>query len=88
LHFGAEQKGRNNMNRYLQFTWFRNGLLLVALAAGGLLTQVMPTYEEMAALRTPPAAPTAASKERARSSGDVTGIDVDQRHMKTVQSTA
>jgi hypothetical protein len=73
------------MNRYLQSTWFRNAMLLVALAAGGLLTQVMPTYEEMAALRTPAVTPSAASRTRDRSSREVTGIDADRRHVKTVQ---
>jgi hypothetical protein len=74
------------MNRYLENSWFRNAILLVALAAGALLTQVIPTYEEMAALREQPAPPSAASRARDTASRGVTGIEVDQRRLKSVRS--
>lgn len=73
-----------NMNRYLERTWFRNVLLLVALVTGGLLTQVIPTYEEMAALRERPATPSAASRAREHESSDVTNRSVKQRHRRTI----
>jgi hypothetical protein len=73
------------MNRYLENAWLRNGLLLGALAAGGLLTQVMPTYEEMASLRNKPAAPSATSNIRDASTQGVTGVDVDQRRLRHIR---
>jgi hypothetical protein len=79
------------MNRYLQNTLVRNALLLVALAAGGLTTQFIPSYEEMAALRAQPttsATPSTASKAYRNSSADVSGNDVSERHLKTAQRTS
>jgi len=76
------------MNRYLENSWFRSALLLGAFAVGGMLTQVVPTYEEIAALRERPATPSAASEPRVHTSGGVTGIDVDQRHLRFVQRIA
>jgi hypothetical protein len=74
------------MNRYFDSSWIRHAVLLGALAAGGLLTQVVPTYEEMAALREQPAPPSAASRARDTASRGVTGIEVDQRRLKSVRS--
>jgi hypothetical protein len=75
------------MNRYLEHSWLRMTLLLGALTAGALLTRIVPTYEEMAALRDRPTPP-AASEVRTNQPSDMTGIDVDQRHLKFVQSIA
>jgi hypothetical protein len=79
------------MNRYLQMTWIRNSLLLGAFAAGGMLTQVMPTYEEMAALRAPSPTPSAATQTQENSSADMArqhAGHAGQRHAKTVQRTS
>jgi hypothetical protein len=73
------------MNRCLENTWFRHAVLLVALAAGGLMTRAIPTYEEMAALQNQPVRPSAASRVRDHASTGVTGIDIDQRHLKLAQ---
>jgi hypothetical protein len=76
------------MSRYFENAWLRTVLLLCALAAGALLTQAIPTYEEMAALRDRPAAPPAASEATHKQPHAVTGIDVDRRQLKLVGSIA
>jgi hypothetical protein len=73
------------MNRYLNNFWFRHAVLLGALAAGAVLTQIMPTYEEMAALHKEPVRPSAASRVRDHASTGVTGIEVDVRHLNIVE---
>jgi hypothetical protein len=74
------------MNRYLENRWLRNAALLGALVAGGLMTQLIPTYEELASLRNKPMPPAAESPET--SPRDMTGIDVDQRQLRFVQYIA
>lgn len=77
------------MTRYYDHSWFRFMLLLGALAAGLLLTKAVPTYEEMAATRERPTVPaSSATQPRANKSSNVTGIDVDQRHLQFVRSIA
>jgi hypothetical protein len=73
------------MNCYLDNSWFRHAVLLGALAAGGVMTQIIPSYEEIAALQNEPVRPSAASRVRDHASTGVTGIEVDQRHLRIVQ---
>jgi hypothetical protein len=87
LHFAAGQKGRFNMKRYIDQRWFRNSILLGALAAGGLMTQLVPAHQETAALQVKPQT-LPAIEVRETSSRDMTGIDVDRRFLKFVQSIA
>lgn len=75
------------MNRYLEKSWFRSTVLLGALAAGFVLTQLMPAYEEMAALHEQPAAPAASRDTGVNTSSDVTGVDSDKRNLKSVRRT-
>jgi hypothetical protein len=74
------------MNRYLDNTWFRHGVLLVAMAAGAVLTQFVPSYEEMAALQNRPVTPSAASRVRETASSGVRAIEVDERRLKVIRS--
>ena len=66
---------------------FRSAWLLLALAGGGLMTQVVPSYDEVAALRDQPLK-SAASESPGKRSGGVTGIDVDLRKLYVVSSIA
>lgn len=75
------------MSRYLEYSWFRTTLLLSALAAGGLATLFVPGYQEMAATTEKPTPPASVRQVRGNASSDVTGIDVDLRHLKLVRST-
>ncbi len=76
------------MARYVDNPWVRTALLLCALAAGALVTKIIPTYEEMAELRNRPATPSAASKASHEQANAVTGIDVDRRQLTFVESIA
>jgi hypothetical protein len=79
------------MTRLFDYSWFRIAILLCALTAGAVLTRFVPTYEEMAALRERPTtmpSTSAAHSNLHNMPGDVTGIDVDQRHLRFVQSIA
>ncbi len=67
------------MNRYLESSWFRNALLLLALAAGGLMTLVVPSYQEMAAIHVQPARPSSATGAGGNTSRHITAVDVGQR---------
>ena len=73
------------MSRYLNNSWFRHAVLLSALAAGAVLTQFMPTYEEMAALHKEPVRPSAASRVRDHASTGVSGIEIDGRQLNSVE---
>lgn len=75
------------MSRYFEYSWIRTTLLLSALAAGGLATLFVPAYEEMAATTEKPTPPASVRHVRGNTSGDMTGIDVDRRHMKIVRNT-
>jgi len=76
------------MSRYLNNSWFRHAVLLSALAAGAVLTQFMPTYEEMAALHKEPVRPSAASRVRDHASTGVMGIEVDAIRLRLVDRTS
>ena len=76
------------MNRVLDNSWFRSLVLLGALSVGTMLTQVVPSYEEMASLRERPTTMPSTSAVRDNRPSDVTGIDVDQRHLTLVRSIA
>ena len=74
------------MDRHLEKPWFRSTLLLGALAAGYVTSQLMPSYEEMAAVSEKAATPATARDTRATSS-DVTGVDEIRRSLKSVRRT-
>jgi hypothetical protein len=87
LRFATGQKGRFKMKRSIEQRWFRNLVLMGSLAAGGLMTQFVPAHQETAALQVKPQT-LPAIEVRETSSRDMTGIDVDRRFMKFVQSIA
>jgi hypothetical protein len=74
------------MSRIYDNSWFRGTLLLAALAAGFMLTRVVPTYEEMAAVREQSAAPAAERKTHHHTTSGVTGLELNQRHLEFVRS--
>jgi hypothetical protein len=69
------------MKRYAENPWFRTALLLCAMAAGALMTQLIPSYEEMAARRDQPATPPAAAETHNAQPNAATGVDVDRRQL-------
>jgi hypothetical protein len=70
------------MNRLVNAAWIRPVLLLCALGAGGVMTQLVPSYQDIAAKRE---AATSQSREARRNmSHGVTGVDVDLRHLTLV----
>jgi hypothetical protein len=71
------------MSRYYDSFWFRNCVLLVALAAGGLTTFIVPSYEDMAALHQPESK-TAAARENPHH----TGVEVDHRRLERFRSAS
>jgi hypothetical protein len=75
------------MNRWAENHWLRNTLLLGAMAAGGVLTQIIPTYEEMAALRDQPRTPAAATAPRGNAARATRKFDLSYIPAATVQRT-
>ena len=76
------------MNRVHEHSLFRTTVLLVALAAGGAMTQVVPSFDQVAATRDAAQKPAATSAAHESRSSGVTGIDVDMRHLNLVRSIA
>jgi len=70
------------MTRRQKRSWIRASLLLGALATGAITTRFIPEYEEVASTNNHPSS--AAVKTSTESSGGVTGIDVDLRHLMLV----
>ena len=66
--------------------WIRTSLLLGALAAGIVTTQLMPNYQEAARTITYPSQATPVTNARSNAAGDVSGVDVDHGHMKLVRT--
>jgi hypothetical protein len=67
------------MIRRLDDSRFRTALLLLALTAGGVATLFVPPYQDIAFAPEEEAASAPATPGRA--SPDMTGIDVDLRHV-------
>jgi hypothetical protein len=65
--------------------WLSYALLMGSLAAGGVMTQLMPAYHGPEHTVT---YPTKASITKAsnNSPSDVSGVDVDQRHLAAARS--
>jgi hypothetical protein len=78
------------MSRIYDNSWFRGMLLLGAMGAGVALTQLIPSYEEIAAHREK-SAPAAANRKvdtPTYETSGVTGIDVDLRHLRLLSCIA
>jgi hypothetical protein len=69
-------------------SWLRTALLIGALAAGGLMTQLVPTYQEMASTANQPSKPTSASESNSNPSRGVSEFDVDLRRLALVRGIA
>jgi hypothetical protein len=74
------------MNFSVEKSWVRTGLLLLALAAGGLATLLVPPYRDIAYAADDQEQAMAARPKPGRGSSDMSGIDVDLRHLKYVAS--
>jgi hypothetical protein len=84
LRWLTHQKGEVKMNRCYEPSWSRKLLLLSALVAGGVATQFVPPYQELAFVPKVEAisAPTlSVSKSR-----DMTGADVNTHRLEFVRS--
>lgn len=68
------------MKRYLEASWFRHALLLMALLCGGLVTLVVPTYEEVVAAYSQSEPSQSESASGGHGSKDVTGFGVRERN--------
>jgi hypothetical protein len=66
-------------------SWLCHALLLVALAAGAIMTQFVPTYQNMAA-RIEAARPVSTSKASNNSSSHVSRIELDLRQLAMLTS--
>jgi hypothetical protein len=67
--------------------WFRTSMLLVALAAGTLATRFTSEFNEMVIKPYDGTEPRATARRLMDHSSNVTGIDIDFRHLKPVNST-
>jgi hypothetical protein len=74
------------MIRSLNHSRFRSLLLLTALSAGALTTLFVPPYRELAFMPEDASETASAPTSPGRNSSDVTGIDVDLRHLRIVGS--
>jgi len=74
------------MIRNLDQSRFRSLLLLSALAAGGLATLFVPPYRELASMPEEETETASAPLTPGASSSGMTGVDVDLRHLRTIQS--
>lgn len=74
------------MNHIHENSWFRWSVLLLALVAGGVMTQVVPSFETVASMRE--VKPASASQTTDRTRSGVTGVDVDMRHLNYIRSIA
>ena len=72
------------MNEGQMSVWLRNALLLGALVAGVLITRLVPTYHETARKVTYPSKPASVSKSDSGASHDVSGVDVNLRHIALI----
>jgi hypothetical protein len=81
----AQQKGVLEMNLCYEPSWSRKLMLLSALVAGGVATQFVPPYQELAFIPKNEASST--SMSRGSASRGMTGIDVNTRYQTVVRST-
>jgi hypothetical protein len=65
--------------------WVRMSLLLGALAAGTVVTQFVPKYQDAARTVTYPTKPASMTNASSHSNG-VSGVDVDERHLTLVRN--
>jgi hypothetical protein len=65
--------------------WIRMSLLLGALAAGTLVTQFIPQYHEQARTVTYPSK-AASMTNGANHSQNVSGVEVDEKHLTLVRT--
>jgi len=68
------------MKRYLEASWFRHALLLMALVSGGLMTIVVPTYEEVVAAYSESGTSRSESASGSHGSREVTGFGARERN--------
>jgi hypothetical protein len=73
------------MNGCHKTSWRRLLPLLAAFAAGGLATQLVPPYRELAFAPQKSGKPQAVPSSAGSSSPGMTGIDVDMRHLDYVR---
>jgi len=59
-------------------------LLLLALAAGSVTTHFVPEYHERTTVRTHQSARASDSDSSSDAASDVTGVDVDLRHLSVI----
>jgi hypothetical protein len=72
------------MNCCYEPSWSRKLLLLSALAAGGVATQFVPPYQEIAFL--PKEEAVSAPASPGSTSRGMTGVDVDLHHLNFIRS--
>ena len=73
------------MNSCHEPSWFRTSLLLLAFAAGGLATLLVPPYQEVAFAPQDKAQAASAHESSNRSPG-LTGIDVMLHNLNFIES--
>jgi hypothetical protein len=74
------------MNEGPMSIWFRNAMLLGALVAGVLVTRLVPTYHAPEHSVTYRSKPASVSKANSGTSGGVSGVDVNLRHIALIGS--
>ena len=74
------------MNGCHEHSWFRTGLLLLALSAGSVVTQLVPPYREIAFMPEEEESVSASASANANSTGPA-GIDVSWLHLNVIRNT-
>jgi hypothetical protein len=74
------------MDRCQEPSWFRTSLLLLALAAGGVATQLVPPYQEIAFAPQHQAKAASADKSSHTNTRGLTGIDVNSHYLGFIES--